>query len=91
MGQSKCDLEKGEATLYERRKRLALPILAATFVVPQYVPMDEQHRQVQINPYGMTKWVTERILQDYDAPYGMHSVALRYFNAAGAAPDAALS
>ncbi len=63
---------------------------AAIFGVPQYVPIDEAHPQVPINPYGMTKWVTERILRDYDAAYGLRSVALRYFNAAGAAPDAAL-
>lgn len=63
---------------------------AAIFGHPQYVPIDEVHPQVPINPYGMTKWVTERILQDYDAAYGLRSVALRYFNAAGAAPDAAL-
>lgn len=63
---------------------------AAIFGVPQYVPIDEQHPQLPINPYGMTKWVTEQILRDYDAAYGMRSVALRYFNAAGAAPDAAL-
>lgn len=63
---------------------------AAIFGVPQYVPIDEAHPQVPINPYGMTKWVTERILRDYDAAYGLRSVALRYFNAAGASPDAAL-
>jgi UDP-glucose 4-epimerase len=63
---------------------------AAIFGVPQYVPIDEQHPQVPINPYGMTKWVTEQILRDYDAAYGLRSVALRYFNAAGASPDAAL-
>lgn len=63
---------------------------AAIFGVPQYVPIDEQHPQMPINTYGMTKWVTERILSDYDAAYGMRSVALRYFNAAGAAPDGML-
>ena len=63
---------------------------AAIFGVPQYVPIDEQHPQVPINLCGMTKWVTEQILRDYDAAYGFRSVALRYFNAAGAAPDAAL-
>lgn len=63
---------------------------AAIFGVPQYVPIDEAHPQAPINPYGMTKWVTERILRDYDAAYGLRSVALRYFNAAGAAPDAVL-
>lgn len=63
---------------------------AAIFGTPQYVPIDEQHPQMPINPYGMTKWVTERILSDYDTAYGMRSVVLRYFNAAGAAPDARL-
>lgn len=63
---------------------------AAIFGNPHYVPIDEAHPQAPINPYGMTKWVTEQILQDYDAAYGLRSVALRYFNAAGAAPDAAL-
>jgi UDP-glucose 4-epimerase len=63
---------------------------AAIFGIPQYVPIDEQHPQAPINPYGMTKWMTEQILRDYDTAYGMHSVALRYFNAAGASPDGAL-
>jgi len=63
---------------------------AAIFGHPLYVPIDEAHPQAPINPYGMTKWVTERILRDYDAAYGLRSVALRYFNAAGASPDAAL-
>jgi UDP-glucose 4-epimerase len=70
--------------------KLVFSSTAAIFGVPQYVPIDEAHPQAPINPYGMTKWVTERILRDYDAAYGMRSVALRYFNAAGAAPDAAL-
>lgn len=63
---------------------------AAIFGMPQYVPIDEAHPQSPINPYGVTKWVTEHILRDYDAAYGLRSVALRYFNAAGAAPDASL-
>lgn len=63
---------------------------AAIFGVPHYVPIDESHPQAPINPYGMTKWVTEQILKDYDAAYGLRSIALRYFNAAGASPDALL-
>lgn len=70
--------------------KLVFSSTAAIFGMPQYVPIDEQHPQAPINPYGVTKWVTERILCDYDAAYGLRSVALRYFNAAGAAPDAAL-
>jgi UDP-glucose 4-epimerase len=63
---------------------------AAIYGVPQYVPIDEQHPQAPINPYGMTKWMTERILRDYEAAYGLRSVVLRYFNAAGADPDGGL-
>ena len=70
--------------------KLVFSSTAAIFGVPLTMPIDETHPQVPINPYGMTKWVTERIMRDYDAAYGMCSVALRYFNAAGAAPDAAL-
>ncbi len=70
--------------------KLVFSSTAAIFGMPQYVPIDELHPQAPINPYGMTKWVTERILRDYDAAYGIRSVPLRYFNAAGAAPDAAL-
>lgn len=70
--------------------KLVFSSTAAIFGVPQYTPIDEAHPQAPINPYGMTKWVTERILRDYDVAYGLHSVVLRYFNAAGASPDAAL-
>lgn len=70
--------------------KLVFSSTAAIFGVPQYVPIDEHHPQVPINPYGMTKWVTEQILHDYDAAYAFRSVALRYFNAAGASPDSLL-
>lgn len=57
---------------------------AATYGVPQYLPIDELHPTLSINPYGRTKLMVEQILQDYDRAYGFRSVALRYFNAAGA-------
>ena len=44
-------------------------------------------RSSPINPYGASKLMVERMLQDFDAAYGLRSVALRYFNAAGADPD----
>jgi UDP-glucose 4-epimerase len=56
----------------------------ATYGEPQYVPIDEQHPQNPVNPYGMTKFMVERVLRDYDAAYGLKFVALRYFNACGA-------
>lgn len=63
---------------------------AATFGEPQYTPMDEQHPQQPINPYGRTKLMVEQALADYDRAYGLKSVCLRYFNAAGADPEGQL-
>ncbi|HJQ23044.1 MAG TPA: UDP-glucose 4-epimerase GalE [Blastocatellia bacterium] len=56
----------------------------ATYGEPQYMPLDEQHPQRPVNPYGWSKFVLERALESYDRAYGMKFVALRYFNAAGA-------
>ena len=63
---------------------------AATFGEPKYIPIDEQHPQLPINPYGRTKLMVEQLLADYDTAYGMKSVCLRYFNAAGADPEGQL-
>ncbi|MGE4500911.1 MAG: UDP-glucose 4-epimerase GalE [Hydrogenovibrio sp.] len=60
---------------------------AATFGEPEYVPIDEMHPQKPINPYGSSKLMIERILQDYAEAYGLNSVSLRYFNACGADPE----
>ncbi|QRY65536.1 UDP-glucose 4-epimerase GalE (plasmid) [Ensifer sp. PDNC004] len=59
----------------------------ATYGLPESVPIDEQHRQAPINPYGRTKWVCEQALKDYGQYKGLRSVILRYFNAAGADPE----
>jgi UDP-glucose 4-epimerase len=59
---------------------------AATYGEPQVIPIPEDHPQKTTNPYGETKLMYERILRDYDAAYGLKSVSLRYFNAAGADP-----
>ena len=59
----------------------------ATFGNAIYTPIDEKHPQIPINPYGRTKLIIEWILKDYAIAYGLNSVILRYFNAAGADPD----
>jgi UDP-glucose-4-epimerase GalE len=46
--------------------------------------LPEDYPCVPINPYGASKWMTERILADYRSAYGLGSFALRYFNASGA-------
>ena len=60
---------------------------AAIFGEPEYVPIDEKHTMEPINPYGRSKLIVEQMLADYDHAYGLKSVALRYFNAAGADPE----
>jgi UDP-glucose-4-epimerase GalE len=59
----------------------------ATYGVPEKIPMSEDHPQHPVNPYGVSKLVIERLLQDLDTAHGLRSVSLRYFNAAGADPD----
>jgi UDP-glucose-4-epimerase GalE len=59
----------------------------AIYGVPLSLPIDEGHPQAPVNPYGFTKLVVERMLRDLDSAAGLRSVALRYFNAAGADPD----
>ncbi len=63
---------------------------AAVFGEPLCSPIDEQHPRTPINPYGRTKWMIEQALDDYGHAYGLRSVSLRYFNAAGAHPDGLL-
>ena len=63
---------------------------AAIFGEPQYTPIDEEHLQRPINPYGRSKRMVEKMLGDYDSAYGLRSVCLRYFNAAGADPECEL-
>jgi len=60
---------------------------AAIFGESSYNPIDEAHPKLPINPYGRSKWMLEQILEDYDHAYGLKSVCLRYFNAAGADPE----
>jgi UDP-glucose 4-epimerase len=60
----------------------------ATYGDPQKIPIAEDHPLNPINPYGKTKRMIEQILQDYHFAYGLKYISLRYFNAAGADPDA---
>jgi UDP-glucose-4-epimerase GalE len=63
---------------------------AAVFGNPRETPIIETHPTSPINAYGETKLAVERALPHYDRAYGLRSVALRYFNAAGADPDGEL-
>jgi UDP-glucose 4-epimerase len=62
----------------------------ATYGLPESVRITEEHPQRPINPYGRTKLIVEQILQDYAGAYGLKSISLRYFNAAGCDPTGVL-
>ncbi len=64
--------------------KLVFSSTCATYGEPQRMPMAEDHPQAPLNPYGRTKLMVEQILADLDRHMGFRSVALRYFNAAGA-------
>lgn len=64
--------------------RLVFSSTAAVFGNPLHDVIDEDHRKAPINPYGASKLMVERILEDASHAYGLRSTALRYFNAAGA-------
>jgi UDP-glucose-4-epimerase GalE len=59
---------------------------AAVYGPPKETPIPEDHPLNPISPYGFTKAAFERVLRDFDVAYGIRSIALRYFNAAGADP-----
>lgn len=59
----------------------------ATYGVPESLPIVETQLQQPVNPYGMTKLIGEKMLIDYAHAYGLRSIGLRYFNAAGSDPD----
>lgn len=72
------------AMLENNVKKIVFSSTAATYGEPVYTPIDETHPQLPINPYGSSKLMIEKILDDYDKAYGLRSVRLRYFNVAGA-------
>ena len=64
--------------------KLVFSSTAAVFGHPVAELIDEAHPAFPINPYGASKLMVERVLADAASAYGLRSVALRYFNAAGA-------
>ena len=72
------------AMLENNVKKIVFSSTAATYGEPVYIPIDEKHPQNPINPYGQTKLMIEKIMDDYDKAYDLKSVRLRYFNVAGA-------
>ncbi len=68
-------------------KKLVFSSSAGVYGNPERLPIGEEDRKDPTNPYGETKLVMERMLHWFDKAYGLRSISLRYFNAAGAAAD----
>ena len=83
---------QGSLTLFSAARRsgaggVVFSSSAATYGMPESVPIREDAPLAPINPYGWTKRMMEQMLADFAAAYGAPSVSLRYFNAAGAEAD----
>jgi UDP-glucose 4-epimerase len=82
------NVEQGVALIGSLRKagvrRIVFSSTCATYGEPKEIPISESCPQWPVNPYGWSKLVMERLLASYDRAYGLKSVSLRYFNAAGA-------
>ena len=68
-------------------KHIVFSSTAAVYGEPERVPVDETVAKLPINPYGASKLMTERMLEDSAAAYPMNYAALRYFNVSGADPE----
>lgn len=82
----------GSLTLLEAMRdhgvgQIVFSSTCATYGIPETVPIHDDHPQQPINPYGASKLMVERILLDFGSAYGLRSISLRYFNAAGADPE----
>ncbi len=77
-----------EAMVAHDVRRFIFSSTCATYGMPDQIPITESTCQKPINPYGKSKLMVERILEDFRDAYGLQSSSLRYFNAAGADPEA---
>jgi UDP-arabinose 4-epimerase len=82
----------GSLSLLEAMRRFGINKIVfssscAVYGIPKIVPITENTPRDPVNPYGASKLMVERMMQDYHRAYDLNSVSLRYFNAAGADPD----
>lgn len=68
-------------------KHIIFSSTAAVYGNPVTPLISEDHKKDPVSPYGLSKWAFEELLRVYDRSFGIRSIALRYFNAAGAALD----
>ncbi|HEX7423906.1 MAG TPA: UDP-glucose 4-epimerase GalE [Terriglobales bacterium] len=65
-------------------RRFVFSSTCAVYGIPGHIPITEQMPREPVNPYGASKLFFENALEAYSRAYGLRSVRLRYFNAAGA-------
>lgn len=82
-----CGLNLLEAMLAHDVKKIIFSSTAAVYGEPEKMPIEESDPKNPTNVYGQTKLMFEQVLDAYDNAYGLKSVCLRYFNAAGADPS----
>lgn len=71
-------------------KKIIFSSSAGVYGNPTRLPIEEDDPKNPLNPYGETKYIIERILDDYDLAHGVKYMSFRYFNAAGAAMDGSI-
>lgn len=71
-------------------KNIVFSSTAATYGIPEELPIKETTPQRPINPYGESKLMMETIMKWADQAYGINFVPLRYFNVAGDKPDGSI-
>lgn len=76
-----------DAMRQNKVRKLVFSSTCSSYGNPQYIPIDENHPQRPINPYGQSKLTVEKILKDMSNIGEIDYVSLRYFNAAGCDPD----
>jgi UDP-glucose-4-epimerase GalE len=64
-------------------RRFVFSSTCAVYGIPEQIPITEQTPREPVNPYGASKLFFENALEAYSRAYGLRSVSLRYFNAAG--------
>jgi UDP-glucose 4-epimerase len=79
-----------EATIKAGIEKFVFSSSAGVYGDPQRVPIKEEDRKLPTNPYGETKLIIEKMLFWFGKAYGLRSISLRYFNAAGAALDGSI-
>ena len=79
-----------EAMVAEQCRRFVLSSTCAVYGEPVETPLSERHPTSPINSYGQTKLAIEHALPHFERAYGLQSIRLRYFNAAGADPEGEL-